>query len=349
MSLEQQLTIVTSVPSASALANLLSGMATNAWADFAAGALDHTLTNPLFNAGEDPVVDNSSSCSWDSTRQRMVFTGGGHGNVYQEKVLTFVDAVNAWNNTDPPPIPGSQGVDSGVHQFASQTANLTTGDIFINVQTGPFYGFYYRLGGTTTWINDNTGKGLLGVHAQRDCSCFNPAAGTGGTVIHGSQYGITRFDYKAASNKWALLNTSGLLIDNAPVGFYDPISQCTYVCGGGSLFSVKVTKTGVCTQAHNLPDRASVPTPTDICAVIVDGYTTPAGVVRKPLLVRPGGNMWEFDGVADSWAIIGTAPLNAFAGQNTHFIGAVPTYDAVMWVQKTNALGDCLVKICRRY
>lgn len=328
----------------SALANFVANMTSGTWAHFSTGDLSHTLTNPL---SDDPTVSNGSRGDWDNSHGKFVYIGGGHGTQYQQLTSTYTDATATWDNTDTPPV--VSGVNTGSHQFNNQSMNPATGDMFYHMRVGSTC--YYRpYSGSWSQLDDG-----LGSHGQLNGNAFNPFANSGnGAHVFGSLYGIAQYNPNLSSFSTWWAGFSGFNVGDHALGFFDYGSQSVYICGGSSfsgLASVQVSKTGTVTQKGNLPTAVDVPTSTNNPAVVVDGYKTPGGIIRKAMIVKPGGSMWEYDNATgnDTWNVIAgvTAPATPNAN-NGVFIGCCSVYDCIILMQQSDSLGGCQFEVYKR-
>jgi hypothetical protein len=331
---------------ASSLANLVSGMSSNTWATWTQGSFPASLSNPLFAQNEDPVTSNSLNCHWDPVNKRIQFYGRGHGNAYQSLMLDFTDASNSWSNTDTPPF--AAGISNGqFHQFNGETVDPVTGDLY-------FWAFgntvKRRVAGQNSWTTlGNPGQGD---HGQDAGAAWNRYSGASGALYVGSFYGIDKWD--RATQSWSVLNSGfgagGLTLGNHCVGFFDEASQAVYFCGGDGTANVKVATNGTCTQKNSIPWQVDNQTSSNNVASIVDSYISARadtnGTVRKPTIIKPGGNMWTYTSATDTWAQIAgvTAPAST-ATNNALFCGYVSTYDCILMFRQTDSTGGATASV----
>lgn len=329
--------------SSSSLLTLIQGMSSGTWATWSGGVLSASITNP---SNDDPVTSNSLNCHWDPVNKRMQFYGKGHGSLYQSLMLDFSDSTNTWINTNPPP--SASGLANGAfHQFNGETMDPVTGDLY-------FWKFgnvaYRRVAGQTSW--SSLGNPSQGDHAQLAGAAFNRYSGASGALYVGSLYGIDKWD--RTNQTWSQIsNGSGLTLGNHCCGFFDEASQAAYFCGGDSTANVKIATNGTCTQKNALPVVVDNQTSSNNVGCIVDGYVSAyaptSGIVRKPMIIKPGGNMWEYNSASDSWSqIAGVTAPDSTVTNNALFCGYVSTYDCVVMFRQTDAGGGATASVYKR-
>lgn len=336
----------------STLAVKVASMTPGTWASWSGGFLSDSIDNPQ---GDDGVCTNSSKLSWDPVRKKLYFYGKGHGTLYQSLTLIFDDATSVWTNSSNVPIAAGSGTPG--HQFCGQTSDPSTGDLYFQWAGADNY---TRPANTGSW--SGISGTATGAHGQLAGTAFNPHFGTVGGYYVGSYYGIDV--YNPASTSWTNLNAGfgagGFVIgDNSGsggnVGFYDEASQSIYFAGGsgaGASANLQVSKTGTITQKGSIPTNVSFAAAFNSSALVTDGYTSSysptSGTVRKPMIVQPGGQVWEYTSGTDSWDVIfaGTSP-DTSNGNRAICIGVVPDYDcAVMLCQASNS--DMNANVYRR-
>jgi hypothetical protein len=316
------------------LSAFVAAMTSGTWAKWNAGFLSSSLTNP---GGTDPVISNGMTLSWDPVNRKSIYYGHGH-NGRQSLTLALNDVTTTWTNTDPVPV--AAGL-SDMHQFSGQTCDPARGKIFFH---NPYDDqCFYRPSSTTTW--SSTSADPAGSHAQINGAAFNPTVSTQGVAVFGSSYGINQYDpvSNAWTNRWAGFGAGGIVVGDFSCGFYDVAAAATYMCGGSvSLNNVKVPATGSVVNVGNLPTHVGIPTSSNIgsVAVIADGYTTPGNTVRKPIIVKPGGSMWEYTSSSDTWTNL--SKTSPDSGQTNYgiFLGANLTYDCLLLYVQSDAAGS---------
>lgn len=335
--------------SSSSLATRVATMSVNTWQDWAGGFLPASICNP---AGLDPVTSNGIKFAWDKINEEVCYYGHGH-NGRQSLMLNFSDSSNAWRNTDGVPI--AAGL-SDMHQFSLQTHDPARGKIFFHEPygNGSSFRLYYRPAATKAW-SLVSGDDPQGGHAQLPGMAFNPTVGTQGVVLSGSTYGITQWDVAANSwsTRWPGFGSGGIQVADFSNGFYDIASTSSYMCGGnnfGALALVQIPATGSVVNKNNLPAQVQIPTSSATGGIVVDADVSTRsdtnGLIRRPLLIVPGGGMWTYQSGGDSWTSLGiTAPAAGSPSINTIFVGYVSKYDCyVMWRQ-TSADGSCTASV----
>jgi hypothetical protein len=332
---------------ASAIQTKLDQISAGVWTRWDEGDIDASLSNPN-GSGSDPVTSNASKFNWDSVNNKIVFYGHGHTGD-QSLTLTFDDATGVWSNTDPPAYASAPGDDA--HQFGGQTGDLN-GNIY-------FHKWYddpckMRPNNTTNWTTlADSGEGF---HAQLNGAAFNPTVSTQGVAVFGSSYGINQYNpaTDSWSNRWAGFGAGGLRVSDFSNGFYDVASASTYFCGGntqsGSL--VQVPAVGTVVQKNDMPINVyyfiSLDNPVTY-GMMVDGYTVPSnGTIRKPVLVGPAQDMWEYNSGSDTWTALGkTVPISGITN-NGSFVGCVPPKDCLILFLQNTTLGGCAAWIYKR-
>jgi hypothetical protein len=334
------------VAAPASLSSLVASMSSGTWATWPQGSFAASLCNPLFASGEDPVTSNSLNCHWDPVNKKIQFYGRGHGNAYQSLMLDFTDASSSWSNTGTPPF--AAGISNGqFHQFNGETMDPVTGDLY-------FWAFgnsvRRRIAGQNSWTNlGNPGQGD---HAQVAGAAWNRFSGASGALYVGSLYGIDKWD-RSTQTFSSISNGSGLTLGNHCVGFFDEASQAAYFCGGDGTANVKVATNGTCTQKNSIPFQVDNQTSSNTVASIVDGYISSRsdtnGIVRKPMIIRPGGNMWEYNSASDTWTQLSgvTAPAST-AGNNALFCGYISTYDCIVMFRQTDSSGGATASVYKR-
>ena len=69
--------------------------------------------------------------------------------------------------------------------------------------------------------------------------------------------------------------------------------------------------------------------------VVLDGYKTPGGTIRQPILLQLGVGMWVFNSSTNAWTSLGVAPPAAVSN-NGGVACVISTYDAI-WLCTVDA------------
>ena len=328
--------------SSSSLASLVATATAGQWSRWTGGDLSGSICNP---AGQDPVVSNGYCATWDSINKLFTYYGHGHTG-YQSLTLTYTDSNNTWTN-DAVNVPVPSGIAYPLHQFTGQTGIPTAGIVCFAAYGNQFNAVRYA--GSASW--SQAGSGSSGSHGQSPGAGINPNVGSKGTLYVGSFYGIDVLDINSLTFN-SSISTSGYNIGSGSSSgrngaFFDAASNAVYMCGGDTgNYNLKISSAGALTQKGNLPCRVTCPIQSETDAIALDSYTSSypstSGTARKPFIVQPGGNCWNYTSSTDTWTVVfsGSSP-NSTQANNAIFAAYCPTYDCVcLWVQ-TDGSGGC--------
>jgi hypothetical protein len=344
--------VIDAPASGGSLADLVASMSSGTWATWDGGFLPASVVNIY---SDDPSTSNGTRTNWDPIRGKFLYMGQGHGNHYQTTMMELTTgATPTWANNLAVPFAGS--VANPGHQFSGQCANPANGDLYYSQYSGPHY---FRAGGANSW--SFVGNSSNGRHGQLDGSVFLPEYGSAGGVVVAGSYGISVLNAQSLvwTQHWAGFGAGGLVCGNTSNSVqgnavYDVAAGAAFMIDD-SAHVVKISSAGVCTQKNSAPVGATIQQSNNFggsSGEAVDGYTSTYaptnGVVRKPILFVPGGNMWEYTSGTDTWSqLAATAPPTAVQN-NAFFCGSCKTYDCVLaWIQ-TGTGGDATCHVYKR-
>lgn len=330
-----------------ALGTYVSSMPSGTWSprsDAGGGFSISTLTNAMVTGSDvGPIWEYAANGFWDAANKKLNYEGGTHDNLHFNNHIVYDDATNTWSSVTPP---WSLGPNS-IHSVYGEAGNPATGDFFLNeISTANHW--TYKVGGAWTQAADNSlspmGFVKFAYNWNVACGCL---FSTGDPPSNGGQPGVSKYTYTAGSpagGTWTNIAT------NVPWNqgwgyyygaFYDPVTQATFFASSHTNSQmVKVTSAGVVsTVSVTIPSTIGVSSSDNNAAIMVNGYTTPGSVQRKPMLIKPGTGMWEFDGNALTFTSLGITPPNWQTIADYGFFEPVSTYDMIWFFTNTGTSG----------
>lgn len=295
-----------------ALSTAAAALAAGQWATFTCN-YPSTLTSLIFAGGVKYIVEYADKMVWDSVRQQIYFTGGGHSE--DEKTIVYHDVTNTWEDLGTPPwytqLPGN-----AIHGYQHNTyAN--------GVQ---YYGIFASRTIRTRDVENDTWSTI-------DTSGINQFSGLTGAVEWFPTYGAGSLMIvqgggvddgpgtvlRRSGGSWTEIGTPNMGAYHN-IGVYSSILDLVFFGGGNGS-----KKTYILTNAGTITAKTDCPS--------IFGITTAVSTwdpVSGKLLVFDGGAqvLRLFDHVGNSWSTDATAPPAGFWNTSSLY-GALPAFGII--------------------
>lgn len=282
-----------------ALSTAAAALAAGQWATFTPN-YPSTLTALINAGGGKRIVEYADKMTWDATRKKIYFTGGGHGQ--DEKTIVYDDATNTWSDLGTPP------------WYTPQPGNAIHGyqhNAFANgVQ---YYGIFAsrtvrtRNVETNTWSTIDT-SGINQFSGLTGALEWFPTYGASGSLMIVQGNGPLDNDpgtvLRRSGGSWTEIGTPGMGSYHN-VGVYSPVLDLMFFgAGNGSKKTYTLSNTGTITARADCPVNYG----------IVTAITTVDPVSGKLITLTADKTCRVFDNAGNSWSTDTAPPAGFWSG-----------------------------------
>jgi hypothetical protein len=274
------------------------------------------VSTQSWGAGDKRCTEYSDKMVWDSTRRKVYFTGGGHGQ--SVKTIVYDEFANQWTDLGEPSW-WTPGQSSACHAYQHNCFDGKDTHYFTLGQSNTSYKRNVDSGNTWTAFSHGMLFGTDGLIGSME---FFPTMGAAGSIVFTDWAGIRRWDLNSKSAS-TLGNPNLGTAGYQQFGVYSPIKDIMYIGGGYDPSIYTISSSGTISSK-----RTSCPANLGVIAAI----NTVDPVSGHFLAITNDSTVRIFNNDTNSWST-DTAPPSGFWTTSLYSEGVVqgivaaPMYD----------------------